>query len=164
MRLQHPGGSCPDDGVPDTNPPVNLTLVPALDDTPPQPRTYLRMIGIVRARSGEPIADATVDWWHPADGVDAFAVPVSPRPDGTVTTCDRGRYDVAAGDPDEHLRVRIRAEGYEELSVRLVPLPGLPAISPPVTRSGRSPLAVRPGPGDAVECWCEFALTRLTDL
>ncbi len=107
---------------------------------------------MVRTRAGDPIPDARIDWWHPADTDSA-------DPTHRAVTCGGGGFDVVAGDSDAHLRVVVRAEGYLPLEVRLVPLPGLPAIAPPVSRSGRAPLAVRPGDADQVECWCEFVLT-----
>ncbi|MGW0174514.1 hypothetical protein ACWDUM_11785 [Rhodococcus sp. NPDC003322] len=154
MPLQRLDSSCPDGEFPG---PAKLTLVPSVE---PETRSAgpLRVLGIVRTHSGDPIPDARLDWWHPVDD-DAAATGLPVEPSGSAVTCDRGSFDVVAGAADEHMRVVVRADGYAPLDVRLVPLPGLPPISPPITRSGRAPLAVRPGAADHVECWCEFALT-----
>ncbi|MFF0818037.1 hypothetical protein ACFYVR_23160 [Rhodococcus sp. NPDC003318] len=151
MQLQPLESSCSGDIVPG---PARLTLVPPLE---PDGGGSLRMLGIVRSRTGKPIPAATLDWWQPADhpGADAGLVA---DPAGSTATCERGEFDILAGDPEEHLRVVVRAKGYVPLVVRLVPLPGLPAISPPISRPGRAPLAVRRGSSDQIECWCEFAL------
>ncbi|GAA4481345.1 hypothetical protein GCM10023094_29350 [Rhodococcus olei] len=154
MQMQPLEPSCPSGEFPG---PGKLTLVPPLEPDDALPSGSLRMVGIVRTRSGDPIPDARLDWWHPADESAADTGRVA-DPTGSAVTCERGSFDVVAGDPEEHVRVVVRADGYVPLEVRLVPLPGLPAISPPISRSGRAPLAVRPGAADQVECWCEFAL------
>lgn len=151
MQLQPLDSSCSGDYVPG---PARLTLVPPLE---PDRGGSLRMLGAVRSRAGMPIADATLDWWHPADSP-AQDTGLAVDPTGSATTGEGGRFDILAGDPEEHLRVVVRADGYVPLEVRLVPLPGLPAISAPISRPGRAPLAVRRGTGDRFECWCEFAL------
>ncbi|MFD4467869.1 hypothetical protein ACFWPA_06210 [Rhodococcus sp. NPDC058505] len=136
---------------------ARLTLVPAPE--PPARRVgTLRMLGVVRGHAGEPIHGARLEWWHPADDAQLDTGRTG-QPNGSAATCERGGFDLVAGDADEHLRVVVRAEGYAPLDVRLVPLPGLPPISPPISRSGRAPLAVRPGAAGRVECWCEFTLT-----
>ena len=163
MRL-HRLDECRDDEPADH---ANLTLLISPDDAAEPSLGTLRVVGVVRNRGGEPVPGATLDWWHPAEGdgsalADGGVDLVGPTaPDGTAIACDRGSFDVTAGDPEEHLKVVVSADGYAPLEVRLVPLPGLPAISPPIARSGRAPLAVRPGAADQVESWCEFLLSPL---
>lgn len=159
MPLQPLDSPCPDGVAPG---PARLTLV---QDLEPEAGNAgpLRMVGIVRGQAGDPIPDARLDWWHPIDD-DAVATGRPVEPTGSAVTGTRGGFDVVTGGADEHVRVVVRADGYAPLDVRLVPLPGLPAISPPISRSGRAPLAVRPGAADHYECWCEFALTPQTSL
>lgn len=146
LEQQEPGGAVPASAA------LRLLQSPA-PGGPPR-RSTLRMIGLVRACSGEPIPDARLEWWHPADREG-----VVPDARHSTSTGGRGGFDVVADGADVHLTVVVRADGYLPLEVRLVPLPGLPPISPPICRSGRAPLAVRPGANDQMECWCEFALT-----
>ncbi|EME17643.1 peptidase associated/transthyretin-like domain-containing protein [Rhodococcus triatomae] len=133
-------------------PAARLTLVAEV--TPEAAASRLRMIGMVRSRTGEPLDGARIDWSYP--GEDAIAVDVF---SGSADTATDGSFDLHADAPTEHVEVVVSAPGHATLEVRLVPLSGLPAISVPIERSGRSPLAVRRGAGNDVECWCEFVLT-----
>jgi hypothetical protein len=132
--------------------PARLTLVP--DVAPDVAAQRLRMIGMVRSRTGQPLDGARIDWSYPEEAAVAEGAPV-----GFTDTATDGTFDLHADAATEHVEVTVSAPGHATLEVRLVPLSGLPAISVPIDRSGRSPLAVRRGAGNDVECWCEFVLT-----
>lgn len=169
VRLQRRDQSCPSNE--NQGPAASTSALTLVSPSAEGPELVpLRLVGVVRDRDGDPIPGASLDWFPVADDAaldpdgdvsSARAVADAGRaaePSGSALTGDRGSFDVMADDSDEHLRVVVRAAGYVPLDVRLVPLQGLPPILSPITRSGRTPLAVRPGAGNVVESWCEFVL------
>ncbi|MGV9866332.1 dioxygenase family protein [Rhodococcus koreensis] len=107
---------------------------------PGEPGTPLRMTGVVRSRTGEPLSGAEIEIWHAdADGCySGYSVEILRNNlRGIVVTCAGGRFDIstvepapcefssARGDADVgHLNVIVHARGFRPLATRLVPTPG----------------------------------------
>jgi catechol 1,2-dioxygenase len=106
---------------------------------PGEPGAPLRVTGVVRSRTGEPLSGAEIEIWHAdADGCYSgySAEILRNNLRGIVVTCAGGRFDIttvqpapcefssARGDADVgHLNVVVHARGFRSLETRLVPTP-----------------------------------------
>lgn len=135
---------------------------------PGEPGTPLRMTGVVRSRTGEPLSGAEIEIWHAdADGCySGYSVEILRNNlRGIVVTCAGGRFDIATvqpapcefssarGDADVgHLNVIVHARGYRPLETRVVPSVGGARVV------GESAVETLVGVGAGGAVSCDFVL------
>ncbi|WP_043824539.1 intradiol ring-cleavage dioxygenase [Rhodococcus opacus] len=106
---------------------------------PGEPGSPLRVTGVVRSRTGEPLSGAEIEIWHAdADGCySGYSVEILRNNlRGIVVTCAGGRFDIATVQPAPcefssargdaavgHLNVVVHARGHLPRETRLVPTP-----------------------------------------